>query len=99
MPKTSARRRASIDNDSVGRLDALAKMLVVGLPIVTVVTYHSRRDRLMVDIWSQIDPHGPRTPQMRSFSVAIDDCADLDGYVRQVVGDFLRDTGPWYYKR
>jgi hypothetical protein len=99
MRKSSASRRGALDNETLGRLDALAKMLVVGFPIVAVVTYHSRRDRLMVDIWSQIDPHGPRTPQMRSCSVALDECPDPDAYVRQVIGDFLTDTGPWYYQR
>jgi hypothetical protein len=100
MPRfSSAQLRGSLDLEAVGRLDALAKMLVVGFPIVAVATYHARRDRLTVDVWSQVDPHGPRTPQMRSASVKVSACPDLDGYVRHVVGDFLTATGPWYYKR
>jgi hypothetical protein len=99
MSKTSAQRRSSLDSETISRLDALAKMLVVGFPIVTVVTYHGRRDRLTVDVWSQIDPHGPRIPQMRSSSTQASTCEDLDGHVRQVICDFLKDTGPWFYRR
>jgi hypothetical protein len=100
MPKSAtARRRGLLDTADVGRLDALAKMLVVGFPICAVVTYLPRRDRLTVDVWSQIDPQSPRAPQMRSGSVRAADCEDLDGYVRKSIGDFLSETGPWFYKR
>jgi hypothetical protein len=74
-------------------------MLVVGLPLMVVVSYHRTRDRLIVDIWSQIDPRGPRAPEIRSSSTRASTCDDLDGYVRTCVGDFLKETGPWFYKR
>lgn len=96
---SSGKRRAPLDAETVGRLDALAKMLVVTFPIVAVVTYHRPRDRLTIDIWSQVDAHGPRTPQMRTISVRATACEDFDAHVRSVIGEFIKDTGPWYPAR
>jgi hypothetical protein len=97
--KNSSQRRPQLDSDTVSRLDALAKMLVVGFPIMPVVTYHRLKDRLTIDIWSQVDPNSPRTPQMRSSSTAAATCEDLDQFVRSAVADFLKETGPWFYRR
>jgi hypothetical protein len=69
MSKTAPARRGLPDSKAVGRLDALAKMLVVGFPICAIVTHLARRDPLTVDVWSQIDPYSLRAPQMRSSFV------------------------------
>jgi hypothetical protein len=87
-----------MDPEELMRLDALAKMLVVGLPVVAVVTYHKRLDRLTIDVWSQVAPATKRLPQKRTWSVKPAEHPDLHRYVRERITEFLSTTGPWFFK-
>lgn len=82
-----------IDEEERSRLDALAKMLLVGLPISAVVSYHKGLDKLVLDVWSQVGPHSTTVPQKRTFSVKAAECPDRDMFVRERVGGFIDATG------
>lgn len=74
----------------IRNLDRLARMLVRGFPILATVRYERRSQRLTLSCRSRQGPTGRPNRLRMEWSPVADEAADLDRYVRDRVGDFLR---------
>ena len=79
-----------MDRRELERLSRLVRSLVRGFPIVASVRYDTRAARLTIACRSTRGPTKKPGELKREWSPTVGDYVDLDRYVRDHVGAFLR---------
>jgi hypothetical protein len=79
-----------MDRKELERLNRLARSLVRGFPIVASVRYETPATRLAIACRSMRGPTKKPSELKREWSPTVGDYVDLDRYVRDHVGAFLR---------
>jgi hypothetical protein len=79
-----------VRREELKNLNRLAQSLVRGFPIVASVRYDTRASRLTVACISTHAPNRRPSELKREWSPSLAESADLDRYVRDHIGEFLR---------